>query len=158
LVIVQGNAGDRSGAKKALEQILKEIDPRDGFNRALIDAHIAIGDFRTAYRAIHQPFVQETWRADALRDLAEAQAACGDAAGAYPWAGAETEPLLRACALAGLAAGMIKHQQSGKAPNPPISAPTAEDVRTKPAPRVDHSGEYRRLVREHEAAIQKFNE
>jgi RNA polymerase sigma factor (sigma-70 family) len=65
----RAKAGDQAGANKLLEEVLRDSDQEDEFGPLLVSVHIAVGDFRTAYRKIHQASANATWRAESLRDL-----------------------------------------------------------------------------------------
>jgi RNA polymerase sigma factor (sigma-70 family) len=147
----RAKVSDRAGAKRILEEVLRDTDQEDGFGPLLVTVHIALGDFRTAYRKIHQAPANAAWRVESLRDLAKAQAASGDTQGAHGWARVEKEPLLEAFALLGVAEGLLA-RTSATPSQPAASAPTAEDVRSRPTPRVSHEAEFQALLTEFEKA------
>jgi RNA polymerase sigma factor (sigma-70 family) len=146
LAVARARAGDRRGAKRILEEVLSGPDFEDHPGPIPVRACIALGDFRTAYRTLHQPFMDETLQTAGLLELARAQAASGDVKGAVAWARAEEEPRARAFALLGAAEGLLERTRSRGASLPAVSAPTPEDVRTRPAPRKSHEPELTALV------------
>jgi RNA polymerase sigma factor (sigma-70 family) len=109
LAVVQANQGNHDGAKKLLDEALRLSGTEGGVDALAV--HIALGEWQTAYRAIHGAPWTETQRAEQLRTLAHAQAQSGDAGSAYAWAAKEAEPLVKAMALLGVAQGMLARQQ-----------------------------------------------
>jgi RNA polymerase sigma factor (sigma-70 family) len=138
--------GEREEAKKTLDEALRASGKDGGFD--VVAVRIALGEWRTAFRLIHAAPWNEHLRAEQLRHLAESQAKSGDAGGAYAWAAKESEPRLKALALLGVAQGMLQ----GKPAKAVQKGPTEEDIRNRPNPLADHSGEYRTLHDEWETS------
>jgi RNA polymerase sigma factor (sigma-70 family) len=109
LAVVQANRGDRDGSKKTLEEALSALGKDGGPD--VVAVRVALGEWRSAHQAIHAAGWDENQKAEQLRRLAEAQAKSGDAAGAYAWATKETEPLVKAMALLGVAYGMLQSRR-----------------------------------------------
>jgi RNA polymerase sigma factor (sigma-70 family) len=117
--------GNHKAARKTLEDALAALGQNEEeWLPDLIAVRIALGDLRIAYRAIHRAPWQDVIRGEMVRQLAQTQAANGDAAGAHNWAKKETAPLLKAMALLGVAQGMAQPS----ATKMEMSVPTDEDI------------------------------